>query len=72
VALAWQSLEHIWQLPKERGLQSAGVSVSEGSLGIFPSASAPLTFLRDKSRAPSRNRSRRSRAWTPLQVRIGE
>ena len=35
----------------ERGLQSAGVLVSDGGFGILRAFCAVLTFLRDKSRA---------------------
>ena len=37
----------------ERGLQSAGVLVSEGRVGILRARLCALTFLRDESRAPA-------------------
>jgi len=37
----------------ERGLQSAGVLVSEGRVGILRARLCVLTFLRDESRAPA-------------------
>ena len=43
-------------MAKERGLEVRRGVAQQRWPGYFPSASAPLTFLRDKSRAPSGNR----------------